>query len=365
MQGCECFSSRRHGSAAPLHFAGVRTRPGPAEVASGWDDGGSRYRAAMNDSSPELLAECSRVLGPVRVAELYLRGLSGAYRDRGPGFRALSYTERLVVWDGEHEAARARAAEAAVQQEAIRQTAQAEAEARETRREEERTQFRVAYPGVDIDSWKRSRAGMVHWVPGQECRDCRGAAEGSGAVAGRCLGGEACRFRYRAVLFTRQGGLCAWCSEPLNADLSRTHVDHVIPTSRRGPWADWNLQLLHGRCNAAKAARLTDRAYDLADAHGFVIPDFIAVWEEPASTRKLGRIPRGRPAHWRPASGPVHLVHPGALRGTLCGYSGYTRWWTRVSGDGGKPWNVTCDHCRERRMILGSGTGPAAHGLPY
>ena len=318
----------------------------------------------MEDPSPDLLAECGRVLGPVRVAELYFAGLSGTYRERdAAAFQALSFAERLIVWDGQHAASRAASSEAAIQREADRQAVLAEAAVREARREEERGRFRAAYPGVDIDSWKRP-TGMVMWVPGQECWRCNGVCDSPRAVAGRCLGDEACWFRYRAILFTRQHGLCGWCGKPLNADLKRTHIDHVIPLSRRGPDADWNFQLLHGGCNTAKGARLTDRAYDLAHEHGFVIPDFIAVWEHPVNGRKFGLRPHDRPVYWRPATGPVHLVHPGAEGSTLCGFRD-ARAWPQVTGEGGKPWNVTCDHCRERRMILGPGLCPAYPALPY
>jgi HNH endonuclease len=270
----------------------------------------------------------------------------------------------LVVWDGEHEAARAHATEAAVQREIDRQAAQADLEARDAVREEERAQFRADYPGVDIDARKRPRSGMVLWLPGRECWRCHGAAVGARAVVGRCLGSEECLFRYRAILYTRQRGLCSWCGEQLNADLLRTHVDHVIPVSRRGPRADWNFQLLHGRCNTAKGARLTDRAYDLADANGFVIPDFIAVWEQPVPGRKFGHLPRDRAVYWRPASGPVHLVHPGSEDHTLCGFRGACPW-PQVVSEAGKPWNVTCDHCRARRLVLGPGLGAAYPALPY
>jgi HNH endonuclease len=297
------------------------------------------------------------------VAELYLAGLSGLHRDRGAAYQALSFTERLVVWDGESEASRAAEDAAAAQRESDRSLKLAEADARQRRRETERAQFRAAYPEVDIDSQGRP-SGLAEWLPGQECWRCNGACDSPRAVAGRCLGDEACRFRYRASLFMRQQGLCGWCGEPLNADLKRMHVDHVMPVSRRGPSADWNFQLLHGRCNTAKGPRLTDRAYDLAAEHGFVIPDFIAVWEQPVSGRKYGLRPKDRAVHWRPATGPVHLVHPGLEGTTLCGFTG-ARGWPQVTGEHGKPWNATCDHCRERRQILGPGVAPAYPALPY
>jgi hypothetical protein len=165
------------------------------------------------------------------------------------------------------------------------------------------------------------RGGHQTWLSGSRVRSA-GAVTAHVTVLARSLAAAWVMrraIRYRASLFMRQQGLCGWCGEPLNADLKRMHVDHVMPVSRRGPSADWNFQLLHGRCNTAKGPRLTDRAYDLAAEHGFVIPDFIAVWEQPVSGRKYGLRPKDRAVHWRPATGPVHLVHPGLEGTTLCG----------------------------------------------
>lgn len=223
------------------------------------------------------------------------------------------------------------------------------------RRDAEILEFRAMFPLVDLDSVPRK--SWMRW-PGVRCDD----------RANLCPvrhNDPACQLRHRAQLFTVQAGICGWCGEPLPSNLERSDIDHVIPVSRRGPWVEWNYQLLHAGCNRSKGARLTDRAYALADEHGFVIPDFIAVWEQPVLARKIVRRPGERPVHrWRGATGPVHLVHPGDEGQTLCGY-GYAGEWPRASGDGGKPWNATCDHCRERRLILGPGLAAAHPGLPY
>ena len=230
----------------------------------------------------------------------------------------------------------------------------------ERRRAGEIREFRSMFPLVDLDAVPRK--GWMRW-PGVRCSD-------GASLCPVPHNGPVCKLRHRAQLFTVQAGTCGWCGETLPANLERSDIDHVIPRSRRGPDERWNLQLLHSACNSAKSARLTEAAYDLADAHGFAIPDFVAVWEQPAnltdgrSGTSPARFYRKPVARWSPSSGPVHLAGPVERRQTLCGY-GFAGGWMRADGEGGKPWNATCDRCRERRLELGPGTVPAYDWLPY
>lgn len=73
-------------------------------------------------------------------------------------------------------------------------------------------------------------------------------------------------------LAERQAWLCPWCNEYLPPSLSGTHVDHIIPRASGLVIEDeWNLQLLHGRCNQQKADRITPQAIELAAEHGLVL----------------------------------------------------------------------------------------------
>jgi 5-methylcytosine-specific restriction endonuclease McrA len=108
-------------------------------------------------------------------------------------------------------------------------------------------------------------------------RPCRYAAGGctEGALPGsrscrkhRVADGRRHKLARRARLAARQGMICPWCDRALPQDLAGTQVDHIIPVSRGGADDAWNLQLLHGRCNRAKGAKLTPAAVALALAHG-------------------------------------------------------------------------------------------------
>jgi hypothetical protein len=311
----------------------------------------------MGDTSPEVLADCARALGPVRVAELYLEGLSGAHRDRGAAFRALSYTERLVVWDGEHEAARARATAEA----GAREAALAERHASEEPRRLDIAQFLADNPGVDISSLKPRVFPGYMYLPGQECETCHGKRDGR-----RCLGNPECRFRYRAGFFTRQAGICPWCAEPLPADLGMTRlagvmlttvaIDHIIPITRGGPvHAEWNKQLVHGKCNTSKGNRVTAAALELAAGHGIEVLDFLAACQHP------GPMPRDAVVH---LLAPLRIRGEGDLRSpldrvggrfrALCGHNFGVDWFP-VHGAPA----VTCRRCREHRERLGPGNAPA------
>jgi 5-methylcytosine-specific restriction endonuclease McrA len=71
-------------------------------------------------------------------------------------------------------------------------------------------------------------------------------------------------------LGSRQEWICPWCDLELPDDLTDIEVDHIIPkASGLVIEEDWNLQLLHGRCNVEKFSRITDDAIRLATEHGF------------------------------------------------------------------------------------------------
>ena len=70
-----------------------------------------------------------------------------------------------------------------------------------------------------------------------------------------------------------QDGLCTWCGKPLPTDLSRVHVDHVIPKASGVIVEDeWNLRALHARCNVSKGSQITADAIELAASHGMTLP---------------------------------------------------------------------------------------------
>jgi 5-methylcytosine-specific restriction endonuclease McrA len=248
----------------------------------------------MDGPAPELAAGCARILGPVRVAELYLAGLSGAYRDRdGEAFQALSFTERQVVWDGEHDAA---AAERAASERAAALKYAEEAFA-------EYAGFTEKYPGVDIGPLacavgRDSRTGQ--WTGPPSPPPAGGlAAPGDRAygwlcerlVITRCLRYECTdeellhgrryahcernKFRAKAFLWTRQDGRCGWCGKPLLVGLGYypvrsdprsalfPEIDHIVPRSRGGPYVPGNTQLVHRQCNQQKNTKMTPRAGEL------------------------------------------------------------------------------------------------------
>ncbi|KAA0686209.1 HNH endonuclease [Azospirillum brasilense] len=53
-----------------------------------------------------------------------------------------------------------------------------------------------------------------------------------------------------AQIYDEQGGVCPWCSEPL--DFGHWHVDHRVPFTFGGGNERGNLQVLHPRCNQQK-----------------------------------------------------------------------------------------------------------------
>jgi len=75
------------------------------------------------------------------------------------------------------------------------------------------------------------------------------------------------RRRLGRKLAMAQGWLCPWCEKPLPPDLANTHLDHVWPRSKGGPDEEWNLQILHARCNHYKADAITPAAVALMASH--------------------------------------------------------------------------------------------------
>jgi hypothetical protein len=92
-----------------------------------------------------------------------------------------------------------------------------------------------------------------------------------------------------ALLVVRDGGACWYCGRDLDFARDVT-VEHLIPKSRGGPDARWNLALAHGRCNRGAAAmRFTEK---------LVFRERLrSGWPAPPTTAtvRLGqRAPRGR-----------------------------------------------------------------------
>lgn len=58
---------------------------------------------------------------------------------------------------------------------------------------------------------------------------------------------------FKQELYRIQGGLCAVCGEPLDKDLSKNHVDHIIPWTLVGDELPNNYQYLCSYCNESKS----------------------------------------------------------------------------------------------------------------
>jgi DNA-binding XRE family transcriptional regulator len=58
----------------------------------------------------------------------------------------------------------------------------------------------------------------------------------------------------RKRVYARYGGRCGICGEPL--DYGAMHIDHIIPSARRGPDTEDNLQPSHRECNQCKATKI-------------------------------------------------------------------------------------------------------------
>lgn len=56
-------------------------------------------------------------------------------------------------------------------------------------------------------------------------------------------------------IYRRDGGVCKICGKQVGSDAT---VDHIIPTSKGGVNAPWNLQLACRQCNETKADKIPD-----------------------------------------------------------------------------------------------------------
>lgn len=86
------------------------------------------------------------------------------------------------------------------------------------------------------------------------------------------------RKRARAVrqaLLDRDGPICQWCDEPMEApfDGELTHVDHIVPRKRGGGKLSdryklpppVNIRLLHSDCNMERKARPAPGSSELGE----------------------------------------------------------------------------------------------------
>lgn len=83
------------------------------------------------------------------------------------------------------------------------------------------------------------------------------------------------KLRLPLRLYKRQAGMCpdashGGCGLPLG-DVAGNHVDHLIPIARGGPDDDWNLQLMHPKCNRRKNDCLVPAAITAAAEHGVTL----------------------------------------------------------------------------------------------
>ena len=97
----------------------------------------------------------------------------------------------------------------------------------------------------------------------------------TGALRGMQTDHNRAELLARIMLAKRQGWKCTRCGQPIMPEdigAGRTHKDQVIPISAGGPREEWNIDLLHDRCNESKRARMTRRAYALAAEHRVPVP---------------------------------------------------------------------------------------------
>jgi len=213
--------------------------------------------------------------------------------------------------------------------------------------------FLAENPGVDISSIRPKVYPAYTYLPGEECSFCHGNRGGR-----RCLMGNECKFRYRAELFTRQGGTCPWCAAPLPPDLNtlstggpKVSVDHIIPTLRGGPDLEWNKQLVHAKCNTSKGASMTAAAFALAAEHDVRVLDFLRAREEPPSegavTHLLAPLRNGKDGRTRWTADRI-----GSRFRALCGRNLGVDW---LPVHGNAP-AAPCGRCEVRRAELGPGS---------
>lgn len=62
--------------------------------------------------------------------------------------------------------------------------------------------------------------------------------------------------RNLAELLRRQNGICAICCSPMTDSYT---LDHIIPLSKGGPHAIYNIQLTHHHCNSMKQAKVSEK----------------------------------------------------------------------------------------------------------
>jgi hypothetical protein len=223
--------------------------------------------------------------------------------------------------------------------------------------------FLAANPGIDISSLRPRAFRCYTCLPAEECSFCRGGRDGR-----RCLGSAECLFRYRAGFFTRQGGICPWCRDPLPASLNTfryrgpaVSMDHIIPMTRGGPvHAEWNKQLVHDGCNASKSSWVTDAALALAIERGVEVLDFAAVSAQPAPRLPTAVVHLFPPLRLDRTHGCYvsSLTRIGHRHRTLCGKNLGIDWFPVH----GSPPPATCGRCQERRGQLGPGNAPACPG---
>jgi len=278
---CRYASARCSGPAEP----GVRECA--AHIAAAEDKRNKQRRRE------ELAGQRRTVLSPCEVCGQPTAGKYGicgstaeCKRERHRRYRD---AHRETVRRGNRERARRRAA-AKPKTPQQQPTAESLAERAEARRQAER-RWRVANRGVTREKDRKYLQ--------RPDRPCRYAAAGCTEYA--VIGQRACgehrkaddtrsrrraRAKLSAKLARRQRGICPWCACPLPADLTATQIDHVIPKSSGVVIEDeWNLQILHARCNQAKGGSITLQAIALAAEHGVTLRGF------GASVRKITRRP--------------------------------------------------------------------------
>lgn len=226
-------------------------------------------------------------------------------------------------------------------------------------RKKEIAQFLKAHPGIDVSEIAPRIFPYYTHLPGEECYFCHGARED-----GPCILSPECRFRYRAGFFTRQGGICPWCGDPLPGhlgmarDLGRYRADvamgHIIPVSRGGGREEWNLQLLHRSCNSAKGDRVTGAVLALAAEHDAEVLDYLPVRSTQAG--QDGAVHLLRPVVERRTMYVRTMYAPGYRFRALCGRQIGT---DGVVVHGREPATVTCERCRWHQERRGRGNAPA------
>jgi 5-methylcytosine-specific restriction endonuclease McrA len=151
-------------------------------------------------------------------------------------------------------------------------------------------QWRATHPGATAEAvrkWEKSEHGRnvrrayiqrtdrpCRYRYAKECSDL--AVPGSKycrvhAAADAMRRWRRKRTRLSTKLREAQHGICPWCDGSLPADLTETHLDHIIPRARGGPDLEWNLQLLHDKCNLSKHTKITPHALILAAEHGITL----------------------------------------------------------------------------------------------